>query len=73
MTGSTTRRRGSVRSFDERRGVGEVATDDGAIFSFHCTAIADGTRRISPGTAVEFAVVAGLPGRWEAAEIEACG
>jgi cold shock CspA family protein len=62
--------RGKVRTFDERRGLGEIESDDGTAFPFHCTAIADGTRRISPGTPVEFDVVAGLPGRWEAATIE---
>ena len=66
----TDRRQGTVRSFDERRGLGEIAADDGKTFPFHCTAIADGTRRVAPGTAVEFDVVAGLPGRWEAAAIE---
>ena len=65
------RRRGRVRTFDERRGVGEIEADDGATLPFHATFIADGTRRIAPGTSVEFDVVAGLPGRWEAAEIEA--
>jgi cold shock CspA family protein len=63
----TTHRHGTVRSFDERRG---VEADDGATFKFHATAIADGTRRIAPGTAIEFDVVAGLPGRWDAAVIE---
>ena len=64
-------RRGKVRTFDERRGVGEIESDDGTTFPFHCTAIADGTRRITPGTPVEFDVVAGLSGRWEAAMIDA--
>jgi cold shock CspA family protein len=66
------RRRGTVRTFDERRGLGEIESDDGKTFSFHCTAIVNGTRRITPGTPVEFDVVAGLPGRWEAARIEKC-
>jgi cold shock protein len=66
------RRRGRVRTIDERRGLGEIQSDDGTAFPFHCTAIADGTRRISPGTPVEFDVVAGLPGRWEATRIERC-
>jgi cold shock CspA family protein len=65
------RRRGRVRTFDERRGLGEIDADDGTVLSFHCTAIADGSRRIAPATPVEFDVVAGLPGRWEAAMIEA--
>jgi cold shock CspA family protein len=68
----TKRRRGKVRTFDERRGLGEIEADDGVTFPFHSTGIADGTRRIAPGTSVEFEVVAGLPGRWEAAVIEAC-
>jgi cold shock CspA family protein len=66
----TERRQGKVRSFDERRGLGEIEGDDRTTFPFHCTAIADGTRRIAPGTPVEFDVVAGLPGRWEATAIE---
>jgi cold shock CspA family protein len=66
----TERRQGTVRTFDERRGLGEIEADDRAKFPFHCTAIADGSRRIAPGTHVEFDVVAGLPGRWEAAAIE---
>ena len=66
----TERRQGKVHSFDERRGLGEIEADDRTTFPFHCTAIADGTRRIAPGTPVEFDVVAGLPGRWEAAAIE---
>ena len=70
MTEATTRHRGTVRSFDERRGLGEIEGEDRTTFPFHCTAIADGARRITPGTAVEFDVVAGLPGRWEAAAIE---
>lgn len=62
-----------MRAFDERRGLGEITTDDGRTFSFHSTAIADGSRRIAEGTAVEFDVEAGLPGRWEAAAIVNCG
>jgi cold shock CspA family protein len=67
----TGHQRGKVRTFDERRGVGEIEAEDGVTFPFHSTALADGTRRIAPGTVVEFDVVAGLPGRWEAASIEA--
>jgi cold shock CspA family protein len=66
----TDRRHGTVRSFDERRGVGEVTSEDGNVFTFHSTAIANGRRRIAEGAQVEFDVVAGLPGRWEAAVIE---
>jgi cold shock CspA family protein len=59
-----------VRHFDERRGLGEVTTDEGRVFAFHATAIADGTRKIPEGMTVEFDLVAGLPGRWEATAIE---
>jgi cold shock CspA family protein len=69
-TPSTDRRRGIVRTFDERRGRGEIAAEDGTTYGFHSTAIADGSRRITGGTPVEFDVIAGLPGRWEAAAIE---
>ena len=61
---------GTVTGFDEHRGLGEVTADDGATYSFHCTAIADGTRTIAVGAAVEFVVVPGHLGRWEAAAIE---
>jgi len=62
--------RGTVTAFDEHRGIGELRGDDGASYSFHCTAIADGTRTIAVGAVVEFAVVPGHLGRWEAAAIE---
>lgn len=60
---------GKVSAFDDRRGVGEVTADDGTAYWFHCTRIADGTRTIAPGTPVEFEVVPGHKGRWEAAAI----
>lgn len=61
---------GVVASFDEPRGLGVIATDDGASLPFHCTAIADGSRRIPEGLRVRFVVVAGRAGQWEAAAIE---
>jgi cold shock CspA family protein len=60
---------GTVSSFDEPRGVGIVAGDDGTDYPFHCTAIADGSRTIEPGTRVRFEISAGL-GHWEAALLE---
>jgi cold shock CspA family protein len=60
---------GRVTSFDERRGIGEIAGDDGAVYPFHCTVIADGTRTIARDTPVEFEVVPGHLGRWEAARV----
>ncbi len=58
-------RTGTVRCFDDERGLGVVADDGGEEFAFHCTAIADGTRSIAPGTRVAFAVAAGHLGRRE--------
>ncbi len=40
--------------------------ETGARYFFHCTQIADGTRSIASGAVVEFEVVAGRQGRWEA-------
>jgi cold shock CspA family protein len=60
---------GRVESFDSRRGLGEVRGADDRIYPFHCTKIADGTREIPVGVAVEFTVAPGALGRWEAVEI----
>jgi cold shock CspA family protein len=64
---------GVVVAFDEQAGLGEVRGDDGTVVGFHCVAVADGTRRIEPGTAVRYRLAAGLHGRWEAASIEPLG
>jgi CspA family cold shock protein len=61
--------KGRVATFDDPRGVGEVETADGQRLFFHCTAIADGSRTIQPGVAVEFDVVAGPLGAPEATQI----
>ena len=55
-----------MTTFDARRGWGTVTDSAGAEFEFHATAIADGSRRIDPGTSVSFAVVPGHRGRYEA-------
>ncbi|HUF83820.1 MAG TPA: cold shock domain-containing protein [Acidimicrobiia bacterium] len=60
---------GTVVVFDERRGLGQIESD-GERYPFHCTAIADGSRMIAVGTAVEFVVAPGPSGRWEAAQVE---
>jgi cold shock protein len=62
-------REGVVASFDDPRGLGVVRSDDGTDYPFHCTAIADGTRAVGEGARVQFEVVAGHMGRWEAAHI----
>jgi len=64
--------RGTVSDFDEVKGFGTVRTADGGDLYFHCTQIADGTRTIPVGIAVEFEVVPGHNGRWEAAGIRPC-
>ena len=59
---------GTVTSFDEYVGLGEVHTDSGETYRFHCVEIADGTRAIEPGTDVVFDVLSKL-GAGEAVEI----
>jgi cold shock CspA family protein len=61
-------RTGTVVEFDEQRGLGVIAADDGRRFAFHCTQLADGTRTVPLGTAVRFEVLAKL-GRYEATAI----
>ena len=62
--------RGTVASFDPHAGHGMVTAEgDGAEYFFHCTAIADGSRTIPVGAEVEFQVVPGHNGKWEAAAL----
>jgi len=60
---------GTVVAFDSRRGLGEIKGGDDRTYPFHCTRIADGTREIPIGAAVEFTVAPGPLGRWEAVDI----
>jgi cold shock CspA family protein len=56
-------RTGRVIGFDDHVGAGTVDTDDGREqWSFHCTRIADGSRRIDVGVPVQFEVVPGPVG-----------
>ena len=64
---------GTVVAFDSRRGLGEIRGGDDLVYPFHCTKIADGSREIPVGAAVEFAVAPGPLGRWEAVEIRRTG
>ncbi|MEO5901039.1 MAG: hypothetical protein ABIR68_13075, partial [Ilumatobacteraceae bacterium] len=59
---------GTVTSFDEQVGLGEITAADGSIVSFQCIVIADGTRRIDVGADVTFASLPKL-GRYEAADV----
>jgi cold shock CspA family protein len=61
--------RGEVVAFDEHAGYGTVRGDDGRSLFFHCTAVADGTRRIDVGARVTYEVVPGHLGRYEAAAL----
>jgi cold shock CspA family protein len=61
--------RGRVTRFDAATGLGEIAGADGVFYPFHSTVIADGTRTIEAGAEVEFEVVPGHLGRWEAARV----
>ena len=42
-------------------------------FGFHCTQLADGSRTVAVGTRVDFRLLAGRGGRWEAADIRSTG
>ncbi len=64
--------RGVVVAFDDGKGFGAVRDAHGVERFFHCTAIADGSRTISVGTEVDFDVVAGHLGRWEASAVRPC-
>jgi cold shock CspA family protein len=56
-------RLGEVVEFDDPRGLGEVRdAGSGERFPFHCTEIADGTRRVVVGTAVAFVLRTGRLG-----------
>ena len=59
---------GRVVAFDEAVGLGEVESDGGTRYAFHCIEIADGTRTIAVGTSVRFTLLCKL-GRYEAADI----
>jgi cold shock CspA family protein len=63
---------GEVADFDEAVGLGTVRDERGRTFAFHCTQIADGSRSVAGGTRVEFDVVPGHLGRWEAAALRPC-
>jgi cold shock CspA family protein len=63
--------RGTVSAWDDHKGYGTIRSDEtGTEHFFHCTQILDGTRSIEAGTTVEFEVVPGRLGRWEATRIQ---
>ncbi|MGP8163701.1 MAG: hypothetical protein ACLQAN_08040 [Acidimicrobiales bacterium] len=64
---------GRVVEFDVDVGLGAVVDSAGRRYPFHCTAIADGTRRIEVGRAVRFVVAPGHGGRLEARDLTGSG
>jgi cold shock CspA family protein len=62
---------GRVASFDPTRGLGTVTGDEGAVYAFHATAIADGSRRIDVGARVAYSLAPGHGGRYEARKLVA--
>ena len=60
---------GTVTHWDDHRGYGTVTGDDGTPYFLHCTAIADGSRTITPDARVGFDVRPGHLGRWEATDV----
>lgn len=64
---------GTVADFDDRAGWGTLRTDDGAEVFFHCTRIADGTRTIPVGVAVEARTAPIGLGTWEAVDVRRVG
>jgi cold shock CspA family protein len=67
-----TAKTGTVEAFDETVGLGTVRGVDGRAYLFHCAQIADGSRAVPQGARVEFDVVPGHLGRWEAAAVRSC-
>ena len=61
--------RGTVTAFDDHVGLGTVTAADGTEYLFHCVEIADGSRTIAVGTAVDFELLPKL-GRYEASRIK---
>jgi hypothetical protein len=63
-------RLGVVADFDDHRGLGSVVGErDGRTFDFHCTAVADGSRRIDVGARVVFRLKPLGSGAIEAIEV----
>lgn len=60
--------RGRVAAYDDAAGYGSVTHDETEWF-FHCSAIADGSRTVSVGAAVDFVLVPGHRGRMEARDV----
>jgi cold shock CspA family protein len=70
---TTALRVGAVATYDDAAGYGTISEGpeggQGSRWWFHCTAIADGSRTIEVGAAVQFRLTAGHLGRYEATDI----
>lgn len=53
---------GKVKFYDEAKGFGFVASDDGQEVFLHATALPEGVTSLKPGTRLEFGIVAGRKG-----------
>ena len=53
---------GKVKFFDEEKGFGFIASDDGSEVFLHVSALPAGTSSIKPGSRVEFGIVDGKRG-----------
>jgi cold shock CspA family protein len=60
---------GRIAHYDSPRGTGVLTDASGVEWSFHCTAIADGTREIADGATVFYELRTGLVGELEATRI----
>ena len=62
-------RLGKVAQFDVESGLGEVISENGESFRFHCSAIAGGARVIDVGTTVVFSLIAFHGGNLQASDL----
>ena len=53
---------GKVKFFDDEKGFGFIASDEGAEVFLHASALPAGTTSVRPGTRVEFSVIDGKRG-----------
>jgi CspA family cold shock protein len=60
--------RGEVVDFDTQAGLGYVRSSTGETYLLHCIEVADGTRDVAVGQAVEFSTVTRF-GKAEAARV----
>jgi CspA family cold shock protein len=53
---------GKVKFFDEEKGFGFIASDEGQEVFLHISSLLDGVTQVNPGTRVEFGIVDGKKG-----------